>query len=239
MAPLGVPVFPINLGSIGFIAGISPENWKSVFDDWCFGRAKYSQRLMLETCVERKGRIASRNICLNDAVVSSPGIVRLINLDVSLSETINDDKPVSPVMDFLYLGRYRSDGLIAATPTGSTAHSAAAGGPILDPEQDAFILNPICPFTLSHRPLVLPAGQTILIEVTENQKSGVLLTIDGQITQTLEENDVIYVSRAPYKGILVESGRAAFYDALKHKFFWMNTPSINDVMPKGSHGENY
>ena len=219
MAPLRVPVFPVNLGTLGFMAGIHPDNWKMVFEDWLDGRARLSQRLMLEIKVERQGRVAARSICLNEAVVSSPGIFRLINLDVSLGESINEGE------EFLHLGQYCCDGLISATPTGSTAHSAAAGGPILDPELEAFILNPICPFTLSHRPLVLPAGQTVLIEVEPDQKSGIMLTMDGQLTQTLEEGDRIFVSSSPSKGILIASGRNTFYDALKHKFFWMKDPA--------------
>ncbi|MDR0472651.1 MAG: NAD(+)/NADH kinase [Treponema sp.] len=228
MAPLGIPVFPVNLGAFGFIAGIHPENWKSVFDDWCSGKAEFSRRLMLETRVERRGRVVARNICLNEALVSSPGIAKLIRLNVSLNAGTLSEYAVSTgtlgenvVRDFLHLAQYRSDGLIAATPTGSTAHSAASGGPILDPEIEAFILNPVCPFTLSHRPLVLPAAQTVLIEVEEDQKGGLMLTADGQLTQILEGGDRVFISPAAYKGILIASGRAAFYDALKHKFFWM------------------
>jgi NAD+ kinase len=215
MAPLKVPVFPVNLGNIGFIAAIHPETWKEVFEKWrTSGASMISPRLMLETRVERGSREVFRNNCLNDVVISSSGMAKLIRLDVSLGEG----------SVFTHLGQYRADGLIAATPTGSTAYSAAAGGPILDPEVEAIILNPICPFTLSHRPLVLPARETVLIEVEEARRSGVLLTVDGQVTEPLESGDRIYISRASSPALLIASGRNAFYEALKNKFFWMTSP---------------
>jgi NAD+ kinase len=216
MAPLGVPVFPVNLGTLGFIAGVHPGEWKAIFYDWLRGKAQFSQRLMLEARVERKGREVLRGTCLNDTVVSASGIAKIIRLRVFIGPVEGEG--------LTYLGQYRSDGLIVATPTGSTAYSAAAGGPLLDPELEAMILNPICPFTLSHRPMVLPAGETLLIEIEEEQRSGVLLTVDGQVTEPLESGDRIFISRSPKPGILIASGRSVFYQALKTKFSWPGTP---------------
>jgi NAD+ kinase len=96
----------------------------------------------------------------------------------------------------------------------------AAGGPILDPEMEALILNPICPFALVNRPLVLPSRQTIVITVADKQRSGVLLTIDGQDTFDLECKDKIYIKQAPYSAQLIYNGRYAYYSALKNKLFW-------------------
>jgi NAD+ kinase len=118
------------------------------------------------------------------------------------------------------MGRYHSDGLIVATPTGSTAYSVASGGPILEPEMDAIIINPICPFTLSNRPIVLPSRETVIVEVEEEQRSGVLLTVDGQVTEPLEPGDRIYLRQASFKALLVASGRLAFYNALRTKLAW-------------------
>jgi NAD+ kinase len=118
------------------------------------------------------------------------------------------------------MGQFRSDGLIVATPTGSTAYSVAAGGPILEPEMEAIIINPICPFTLSNRPIVLPPRETVIVEVEKEQRSGVLLTVDGQVTEPLEPGDRIYVREAPYQAQLVASGRIAFYQALRTKLAW-------------------
>jgi NAD+ kinase len=118
------------------------------------------------------------------------------------------------------LASYRSDGLIAATPTGSTAYCASAGGPILDPEMEAIILNPICPFTLIHRPLVLPARDIITVNIAKEQRSGVLLTIDGQITEPLDGGDFVHLSQSEHKARLIASDRQAFYRALHSKLAW-------------------
>jgi NAD+ kinase len=213
MASLGVPVFPINLGTLGFIAGVHPENWKSVFEAYLSGKAKLSRRLMLDARVDRGGREVFRGCCLNDIVVSASGIAKIINLRVSAGHEEG--------AEFVPLGRYRSDGLIAATPTGSTAYSVSAGGPILDPELEAIILNPICPFTLSRRPMVLPAGEPLLIEVEREQRSGVLLTVDGQVTEALEPGDRVFISRFAHSVTLIASDRTVFYEALKTKLLWM------------------
>jgi len=212
MSPLGVPIFPVNLGTFGFIAGVHPSEWREVFSRWRDGKASLSQRLMLEMAVEREGVEVLRGCCLNEVVVSASGIAKIISLRVSYSETGHSE--------FMKLGQYRSDGLIVATPTGSTAYSVAAGGPIVDPELEALILNPICPFTLSHRPMVLPAMETVLVEVEEEQRSGVLLTVDGQVTEKLKGGDRIYLKKAPYYCLLVASGRTGFYQALRTKLSW-------------------
>jgi NAD+ kinase len=213
VAPLGVPVLPINLGTLGFISAVSPDEWKMVFERLCSEQSEkmYSKRLMLEISVERRGKTTACGSCLNDAVISASGIAKMLRLRVVAEDNGKE----------LHLGRYRSDGLIAATPTGSTAYSVAAGGPILDPEMEALILNPICPFTLSNRPLVLPSNEKLIIEVEAEQRSGVLLTLDGQVTKTLEPADKIVICRAPYEARIASSGRRSFYRALRTKLAWV------------------
>ena len=212
MSPLGVPVFPVNLGTFGFIAGVSPVEWKKLFTLWLSGKVRLSQRLMLEIKVERGNSTVLKTCGLNDVVFSASGIAKIISLKVSYSEP--------SVQGFMKLGSYRSDGLIVATPTGSTAHSIAAGGPIVDPELEALILNPICPFTLSHRPMVIPAEEMLLVEVEEEQQSGVLLTVDGQESEKLKIGDRIYLKKAPFYSLLVASDRTVFYQALRNKLGW-------------------
>jgi NAD+ kinase len=214
MAPLGVPVFPINLGTLGFIAAIHPEEWREVFENWMEGKAGLSRRLMLDAAVKRGERELLLGSCLNDVVISASGIAKIIRLRVSSGG--------------MPLGGYRSDGLIVATPTGSTAYSVAAGGPILDPELEALILNPICPFTLSHRPMVLPAAGTVVVEVETGQRSGVLLTVDGQVTEPLEPGDKIFIAKAPRPALLIASGRDCFYQALRTKLSWLGAPDLGD-----------
>jgi len=225
MSPLGIPIFPVNLGTFGFIAGVQPLEWRDVFGKWLAGKAPISRRLMLEISVERGGSEVLRGCCLNDVVISATGIAKIISLRVSYSETSRTG--------FMKLGAYRSDGLIFSTPTGSTAYSVAAGGPIVDPELEALILNPICPFTLSHRPMVLPAQEMILVEVEKDQRSGVLLTVDGQVTEKLKGADRIYLRKAPYHCLLVASGRTGFYKALKTKLAWAGGGEDNDTVHEG------
>ena len=217
MAPYGTPVFPVNLGTLGFIAAIHPDQWSRVFNSWLNGDICLSKRLMLEARVARDNKIIFKSNCLNDIVITASGIAKIIRLKVSSG---NDESA-----GFMSLGQYRSDGLILATPTGSTAYSVAAGGPIVDPEMDAMILNPICPFTLSNRPMVLPASQTVMIEVEEEQRSEVHLTIDGQVMEPLYPGDIVHVSRSPWPAVLIASDRSVFYHALRTKLSWLEAPA--------------
>jgi len=205
LAPFGVPILPVNLGTLGFIACVKSDEWLTVFDLWEKGEISPSQRCMLEISVERASEIILKNVCLNDAVISASGIARLINLSAHIGDNVTS------------LGSYRCDGLIIATPTGSTAYSMAAGGPILDPEMEAMILNPICPFALSNRPFVLPSRQTLCVTVANEQRSGVLLTVDGQDTFTLECADKVFVKQAPHNALLISAGRQSYYTALRTK----------------------
>ena len=214
LAPLGVPIIPINLGSLGFIAAVHPDEWTLALDSWLRGDAPLSRRLMLEVRLERRGRIIMEETCLNDAVISAQKIAKLIHLGLS---SVSEQKAgAAPVL----LGHYRSDGLIVATPTGATGYSMAAGGPILDPELAAMIINPICPFTLSNRPMVVPASETIMVDLDREQQSDLLLTLDGQVTEALKLFDRVYIRRAPRDTLLIASDREDFYNALRTKLNW-------------------
>ena len=211
LAGTGTPVLPLYFGTLGFIAGVQKSDWLSVFDQWMQGTARISRRCMLELSVERGGKTAAGNTCLNDAVVAASGIAKLIRLQVRAE--------IAPGV-FTDLGYYRSDGLIISTPTGSTAYSMAAGGPILDPEMEALIVNPICPYTLSNRPLVLPARQSLVITVAKDQRSAVLLTVDGQDTFALEPEDQITIRHAAHYALLISADRSAYYSAIRAKLAW-------------------
>jgi NAD+ kinase len=217
VADLGVPILPLNLGTLGFIAGIHPSDWRGVFDKWRVGEATISERIMLYVRVLRGGQTVFEAIALNDAVISASGIAKTITLDLLSADN--------------YIAAYRSDGLIVATPTGSTAYCASAGGPILDPEMDALVLNPICPFTLLHRPLVLPANELITVNIGKAQRSGVLLTIDGQVTEALEPGDQVLLCRSRNKARLLASDKSAFYRALHTKLAWTPGPSAEKPGP--------
>jgi NAD+ kinase len=210
MAPLSIPIFPINIGTLGFIAAVHPEQWEEVFNQWIQGTVPISKRLMLSVELWRNDRLIDTRYCLNDAVISASGIAKIIRLDVSTDTTD--------------LGPFRADGLIIATPTGSTAYSVAAGGPILDPELEALIINPICPFTLSNRPMVIPAHEKVLVEVERDQRSNVLLTVDGQEVIQLDEGDRLIMQRAPFQASIIASDRKVFYKVLRTKLNWSGGP---------------
>jgi len=223
LAGTSTPIFPVQLGTLGFLASVETHEWLAVYRRWLAGTAPLSRRCMFEVSVEREGRSVYRNVCLNDAVVSSLGIAKLIRLGVAAE--------VAPG-ELADLGCYRADGLVIATPTGSTAYSMAAGGPITDPEMEARVLSPICPFSLSNRPLVLPSRQTLYVTVAREQKSGVLLTIDGQDTFGLEFGDTVAVRHFPHCALLVTAGSSAYYSALREKLAWHR----KEAAPEGPAG---
>ena len=202
------PILPIHLGTLGFLSGIQWHEWLSVYEAWINQTVKISKRIMLEFSVLRKSRAVYNNSCLNDLVISSQGKAKLIRLKTETEIGSGE---------FACLGFYRSDGLIVSTPTGSTAYSMAAGGPILDPEMEVQIINPICSFSLSSRPLVLPAKYKLHINIEEEQRSGILLTVDGQDTYELQPNDKIIVKQSPHYAKLLMKDKSAYYTALKEK----------------------
>jgi NAD+ kinase len=205
-APLGIPILPINLGRLGFIAEIGKADWRSAIDSWSLGQLPISERLMLSVEVWREGTRQASFLALNDATVSAQGIAKLIGFNVGMGGSS--------------IVRYRADGVIVATPTGSTAYNIAAGGPVLNPEMEAMIVNPVCPFTISNRPLVVPSAQAIEIAMDEVRRPGAMLTIDGQVTFTLGPGDRIRISGAPMKARVHVSASFDFYELLRTKLAW-------------------
>jgi len=209
-APLGIPILPINLGHLGFIAEIGVADWPSAIAEWARGELPISERLMLKVEAWRDENRVASFLAMNDATVSAQGIAKLLGFGICLGEST--------------LVRYRADGVIVATPTGSTAYNLAAGGPVLHPEMDAMIVNPVCPFTLSNRPLVVPAREAVEITMEAGRRTGAMLTIDGQETFTLRSGDRIRVSGAPKKARIHVSRGFAFYELLRSKLAWSGGP---------------
>jgi len=206
-----IPILAVNLGNFGFITEISSTEWKQAYNDFVSGELGVSERMMVEARVIRDGRVAGSFSGLNDAVVGTVGVSRLIELKLYLSQS--------------YVGRYRADGVIIATPTGSTAYSMGAGGPILHPEMEAFILNPICPFTLSNRPLVVSGDEIIEMELEQAQRTEAVLIIDGQKRLTLKSGDRVKFSRLKEKSLIIRSNRRNFYEVLRSKLNWSGEPN--------------
>jgi NAD+ kinase len=210
LAGSGVPVFPINLGTLGFIADFPRDGWEPWYEKWLAGEMQASERFMLEAEVIRAGRRAFRSICMNDAVVSGSGPAKMLNLSVSISG--------------MPLGIYRSDGVIVATPTGSTAYSVAAGGPIVQPDMDAIVINPICPFTLSNRPIVVSGRESVEVRLDKGQRADAMLTLDGQEAVPLEEGDAVALRGAEERAWLVLRERSRFFTVLRSKLNWSGGP---------------
>ena len=205
-APRGIPVLPVNLGTLGFIAANRRDSWQETFEAWRTENLQPSARIMLDIAVIRSGQMIGSYIALNDGVVSSQGIAKMIRLCLN----VNGDR----------FGSYRADGLIIATPTGSTAYNLAAGGPALYPEMPAMVINPICPFTLASRPLVLPSSDQVDVTVDETRRSGAILTVDGQETFSLETGDIVQFRRYSRDAFIIVPRENIFFNALKTKLGW-------------------
>lgn len=210
LAGRNIPILPVNLGDFGFISEVGHEEWRQALERYETGDIAAGARIVLDVCLQRKGQQIAAFRGLNDAVIAAAGISKIVRYSVHLSRQ--------------YLGAYRADGIIVATPTGSTAYSAAAGGPILHPEMEALILNPICPHTLSHRPIVLPPEERVQITLTEHQRTDVALTVDGQSIAALQPLDVVTVVASDRRAHIVRSDRRTFYEVLRNKLNWAGGP---------------
>ncbi|MCK4543119.1 MAG: NAD(+)/NADH kinase [Spirochaetales bacterium] len=208
---MDIPIMPVNLGDFGYITEVSREEWKEAFDEYRRGNVGISKRVMIEACVERNGHSFRTIEGLNDAVITTAGTSKVVRLKLSIESS--------------YLGEYRADGVILATPTGSTAYSAAAGGPILQPEMQALLITPICPFTLSNRPLVVQGDQSIFLEVEKHQRAELILTIDGQEIIPLFPEDRVCFRRSKHVVHIINSTRRNFVEVLRTKLNWSGGPN--------------
>ena len=215
LAGSNVPILPVNLGTVGFITEISADEWQQAYHAYVNGTLGISTRIMLETRITRAGGPGGNRTepgvdALNDTVIAAHGRSRIIRLRVYLFGTA--------------VANYRADGMIVATPTGSTAYSMAAGGPILHPEMDAFAVTPICPFTLSNRPLVVPADCPVEVEIESGQRTEISLTVDGVEVAQLRTGDRIAFSRSVNRTHIIRSGERNFYQVLRAKLDWAGEP---------------
>lgn len=198
-----VPILGINLGTLGFLAEVSIDEMESALAGALAGTMRIERRLRVSVEQVRSGREVARWRALNDAVVTS-SVARLIEIDVRA-----DGRPVST---------YHADGLIVSTPTGSTAYSLSAGGPILLPSLDALVLTPICPHTLTQRPLVMP--DTVVLEIAAKTGVQARLTVDGQEGVELADGDVVRVRRSEHGVLLVVPPQRSRFDVLRAKLRW-------------------
>ena len=201
---LGVPLLGVNLGGLGFLTAITLEELFPALDAFLTGRLVIEDRMMLLARVRRRDRDVAEVLALNDVVIMKSAMSRIIDFSVSV--------------DGQAATGYRADGLIIATPTGSTAYSLSAGGPILFPTMDAVVLTPICAHTLTNRPIVLPGTQRIEVAIQTNQD--VMLTVDGQVGFALREQDTVEVRRAGPRVRLIRMPQKHFFSVLRTKLKW-------------------
>jgi NAD+ kinase len=206
-AHTAVPIFGVNLGSLGFMAEVSLDELYRNLEKAIAGKLETEDRIMLSASVIRKGRRLARYRVLNDAVINKGALARMMELKVSVNGG--------------FLTTLRADGLIVATPTGSTAYSLSAGGPIIHPTIHCFVVTPICPHTLSNRPIALPDNVAVSICLT-SQSEDVSLTLDGQIGFRLEPNDIVEIKKSRYKLKLIKHPAKSYYDILRTKLKWGN-----------------
>ncbi len=202
-----VPIFGVNLGSLGFMAELSLDEMYGHLSRAMTGRLETEERMLLTAAVIRRNKRVARYQVLNDVVINKGALARMMELKVS----VNDG----------HLTTLRSDGLIVATPTGSTAYSLSAGGPIIHPTIHCFVMTPICPHTLSNRPIALPDTVTVTVCLL-SQSEDVLLTLDGQIGFPLEPDDSVEIKKSRFKIRIIKHPEKSYYEILREKLRWGN-----------------
>jgi NAD+ kinase len=200
-----VPILGVNLGQLGFLAEVAPEEQQGALEHVLAGRFDTVRRMRLDVRAERAGAAIVHTLALNDAVIKGSDLARMIDLEART--------------DSARVGSYHGDGLIVSTPTGSTAYNLSAGGPILMLGARVFVVTPICPHTLTQRPLVLPDTAQLTIEVRPRE-GGAQLTVDGQVGARLEGGDLVQVEVSAHPAHFVVSPFRSRFDVLRTKLGW-------------------
>ena len=199
-----IPIFAVNLGGLGFLTTITLEQMYPELERALEGKCRIGPRRMLHCQVMRNGKSIAEYEALNDAVFSKTEMARMINIDVHVDEH--------------YVCRYRADGLIVSTPTGSTAYSLSAGGPIIFPTVDTLCLTPICPHMLTNRPVLVSGEAVIKVDILDDEAP--YLTVDGQVGQPLEKGDQVFCRNSTTKVLLIRPPHMLYFDVLRAKLKW-------------------
>lgn len=200
-----IPILGVNLGGLGFLTEVRLENLYPSLERVFANDFVLDERLMLQTHVHRHGETVARGVVLNDVVISKGTLARMIELRISIQGQ--------------FVTNLRGDGVIVTTPTGSTAYSLSAGGPIINPAVQSLMVTPICPHTLTHRPLIVPA--TAEIEVTLTSKDdGAMATLDGQVGVAMIQGDTVEIKISEYRTRLIRFPESSYYDVLREKLKW-------------------
>ena len=199
------PLFPVNVGSLGFLTAITIDELYPELERAFRGEHRIAKRKLLATEVVRDGAVVAAYEALNDAVLTKAAIARMIDLDAHVDEQ--------------FVCAYKADGLIVSTPTGSTAYSLSAGGPIIFPSVPAICITPICPHMLTNRPVLVPETSVIRI-ISRAPDESVFLTIDGQVGNPIREGDTLVCRSSDYALRLVRPPHMMFFDVLRQKLKW-------------------
>lgn len=205
VAEKGIPILGINLGSLGFITEVNREEIFDAVDKMLTDGCAVEERLMLTARIHRGGKKITEYIVLNDVVINKGALARIIDLETYINGT--------------YVTTFKADGLIISTPTGSTAYSLSAGGPILYPTSNSLVLTPICSHTLANRPIVLPDDFKIEV-ILKTLSEDVYLTLDGQAGFSLRIDDVIEIIKSRFKTKLLVPVERNYFDVLRTKLKW-------------------
>jgi len=200
-----IPLFPVNLGGLGFLTAISVDEVFPELERALRGEHRVAKRKLLNTQVLREGQAVASFDALNDAVLTKADIARMIDLDVWVDNQL--------------VCAYKADGLIICTPTGSTAYSLSAGGPIIFPSVPAICLTPICPHMLTNRPVLVPENRVIRV-ISRSPDGSVYLTIDGQVGTPIREHDTLVCHSTQYALNLIRPPHQMFFDVLRQKLKW-------------------
>ncbi len=206
----GVPILGVNLGNLGFLTETTLENLYQTLQSTLNGECEIEHRMLLNASLWRDGtKIQNFNV-LNDIVINKGALARIVNLAVLVN-----DQPMTS---------YRADGLIIATPTGSTAYSLSAGGPIIHPSMQALVLSPICPFALTNRPIVIPDTSRIKVQLAKrHEDEDVRITLDGQMGCNMKSGDILEAEKAQVSVKLVQAPGKNYYQTLRTKLHWGGT----------------
>jgi NAD+ kinase len=199
-----IPILGVNLGSLGFLTEVALPELYNTMERVISGDFRLEERMMLKARVKKADGPIEFSV-LNDMVINKGALARIINLKV----TING----------VYLTTYKADGLIVSTPTGSTGYSMSAGGPIVYPSLSTIIITPICPHTLTNRPILIPGDSVVEIRLVSGD-GNVFVTLDGQVGVDIKEGDRVEISRSERKVYLIEPPERDYYDVLRTKLKW-------------------
>jgi NAD+ kinase len=200
-----IPILGVNMGGLGFLTEVRLENLYPSLERVFANDFVLDERLMLRTHIHRHGETVAQGVVLNDVVISKGTLARMIELKIAIQGR--------------FVTNLRGDGLIVSSPTGSTAYSLSAGGPIIDPAVQSLILTPICPHTLTHRPLIVPGNAEIEVTLT-SKDDGAMATLDGQVGVAITQGDTVVIQTSENRTRLIRFPESNYYDVLREKLKW-------------------